>query len=77
MTYIFIYIGLFLIHWFIFYGFSFAYWQGEFGILAEEQYKKDRKNSILYALILALNFLVGWFVIAYLTKGFKHGFKLK
>jgi hypothetical protein len=74
-------ITVFLIIWFglgfLTYGWSFAYWQGKFPRLAEEDYTIDRNNALLNIPGGACAF-IGW-VIHTWTRGctpWEYGFKL-
>ena len=66
-----------LLSWYFMYGFEFAYWQGEYPMLADQDYKKDLSFSAAHSLIAALIWPVGWCYIFVMFVAAGHGFKLK
>ena len=62
---------------FLSYGMLFAYVQGNFPMIAEQQYSEDMGTSILFGLFSGMLGPIG-VIISFLMTGFaKHGFKVK
>ncbi len=74
MLYLFLYLGVALILWPIFYGINLAYWQGKYFEIAKENYWGNVSTSLILAFLAALAWPLGWM----LTIGnLGYGFRLK
>ena len=67
-----IYIEIWLVLAILTYGMSFAYWQREFALLAEEHIKEDIVFSIFWGLFAPFTTIV-----ILCNGGYKHGLKFK
>lgn len=54
------------------FGITFAYFQGEYACIAEDQYHSDRRFAMFWA------FFPGCIIVAiFMSRGLKHGLKFK
>lgn len=72
-----VYLIGFLSSWFVFYMFSFAYWQRKWPSLAKENYGEDMIFSLFWALCFAPAWPIGWIIIYILIIQQGYGLKLK
>lgn len=59
------------------YGLSFAYWQRKWPLLAEQDRRKDKTDSMKLAALGALIWPVGWMLSFLGFDHFKYGIKFK
>lgn len=74
MTYLTVGIVIYSIIAFIMYGFFFAWWQGEYPLIASTQVGKDIIDCICYGIIWPITLLAH---LCTWENPFKHGWRLK
>lgn len=74
MIYIYILIAIYLIMAVLGYGLIFAYFQGEFSLIAESDYSRHRNISVQGGFFWFITVPLIW---AWSGKSFKYGMKLK